>query len=979
MSRDAFVVPQTCSASFSYLQNQPPLQQQHFGAAIPTGQPPTVVQPQPSFVGANQPTYPPPQPPPLPQRWLLPPQQQQRYPSPPYNMYQQSQPQYYHQQRFQQPGDRNGTGKQVDANVANQQRLMYYQHMQHHLQQQMQPPINNNQGATANIKDGMVGASDSPSLLLHHPPPPTTYYQQPRIHSYLTEQGQRLQEQQQRRQQQQSKASSLPALPDEELQQIQMLTAEIEKQRQSTEEESRLNTPPPPMDADEERRLTHNNLIEQVFQNTVMDDMDEFETTKAMLQSVDLDSVATQALARSLDKELASHSNDDSDDNGGGDANDANNDDNDANNDAASVASSSSSKMTVHTTTTKEERAMKTAVNIISLRAPRKGDESMNVMENIISNRITSVGKRLPLLSSSSSSSSEDEEDDRSKEKQQHQQPLEANAKKKRQKNATASKRKDTMSTGKIPPEFYKTFAKLFSLFNNNQRRKLQRMLVSLATDTPLKKSDVHIKFFTNPNIDESVVYAKFIPKGSDEKILQDFDIPHAHVVFAHALMVLSIVDESRLSFPERIVALWIRVYCNVKKISKAAALVLLQNEFAKLFGTNDKKLLEYFKKYSDGIKRKNKARPEVSPSDAEEEEEDNDADVPCGFDAITIAEEDLELNVDPAKCKWSGVFHADNINSPVTIGERATAKADKVKVSYCVNHKLTNCYIYNMAGRYESTYAITCTLLNALFFSERWMQKAKNVIPPVMRQFFVSMYRKCCAGSVASKAYLDTVNAWVCPSLKFSHDVMVKQNKSQRGKKKSAYETMVEDQTNDVLRNCSRNYMARVFAQLLLNMPVSSSNITDNAIKMRYAREVEMCKENGIENIKDLLQLIADGKMNIGVQMLINSYLDWSINTLPPLTSPEARIYEIPDKSESSYLDFKNAFPYQKYVDNYSILNPLFFAPCIQDDQKESGTEALYGYGAMTFWITVLAYFLCAKAIKNAKDAKSITNRRFR
>lgn len=233
-------------------------------------------------------------------------------------------------------------------------------------------------------------------------------------------------------------------------------------------------------------------------------------------------------------------------------------------------------------------------------------------------------------------------------------------------------------------------------------------------------------------------------------------------------------------------------------------------------------------------------------------------------------------------------------------------------------------------------------------------------------------MYRKCCANSVASKAYLDVVGAWIYPSMKFSHSKLLEQTKSKRTK--SAHDIMIEDQTNDVLANCSRSYIARVFAQLLLDMPISSSNITDVAIKNRYAREVEMCRANDISSIKDLLHLIANGKMNIGVQMLIDSYLNWSMNTLPPLTSPEARIYEIPDKSESCYLDFKNSFPYQKHVDSYSILNPLFFSPCIDDDQKEPGTEAIYGYGTMTFWITVLAYFLCAKSIKNAK-AKNASN----
>lgn len=154
--------------------------------------------------------------------------------------------------------------------------------------------------------------------------------------------------------------------------------------------------------------------------------------------------------------------------------------------------------------------------------------------------------------------------------------------------------------------------------------------------------------------------------------------------------------------------------------------------------------------------------------------------------------------------------------------------------------------------------------------------------------------------------------------------------------------------------------------------MPISSSNIIDLAIKHRYMREVEMCKANDISGIRDLLQLIANGKINIGVQMLIDSYINWTTNTLPPLTSPEARIYEIPDKSESCYLDFKTSFPYQKYVDNYSILNPLFFSPCIDEDQKEPETETLYGYGTMTFWITVLAYFLCAKSIKKANSHKT-------
>ncbi|KAH8028745.1 hypothetical protein HPB51_018227 [Rhipicephalus microplus] len=109
---------------------------------------------------------------------------------------------------------------------------------------------------------------------------------------------------------------------------------------------------------------------------------------------------------------------------------------------------------------------------------------------------------------------------------------------------------------------------------------------------------------------------------------------------------------------------------------------------------------------------------------------------------------------------------------------------------------------------------------------------------------------------------------------------------------------------------------------------------------------------------------------------MLLNSYIDWEADTLPLLTSPEVRVYDAPDMSESCYLDFKENFPFQQScIDNYTVLNPRYFSPCFPEDVQENGCEVLYGYGVFTFWVTVMAYYMCAKALSRANNATENDN----
>ncbi|KAL3218003.1 hypothetical protein MRX96_031911 [Rhipicephalus microplus] len=530
----------------------------------------------------------------------------------------------------------------------------------------------------------------------------------------------------------------------------------------------------------------------------------------------------------------------------------------------------------------------------------------------------------------------------------------------------------------RIPEELFNSFKQIFSMFNSTQQRRLKRLLLSLDNEIPIRRTDTHVKFFTNATPERSFYFSKYIPKGSDEQILSSFDSPDKNVVFAHTLMVLSLTEDRLLTLPERAAALWIRMYCNMRGLDKNVCTLILQDFFSELFEANTKKLEEYFTRYK---KRDSKLKdmPNVSPSDAEEEEEcTTNKHKGNVIEKIKINKADL-MNVSPNVARWRGVFDRNNKKSPVTVSERTTSKLDKVKVSYCVNHRLTNCYIYNMNNKYETLYAITCTLLNTMFMSKTWQRWLLWALPEALREPFVSMYRKCCATSVSYKAYLDMVHAWVQPGLRYSYDELQKHKTDKVGKKKtSAYEIINEEQTNTVLSNCTRQRITRVFAQLLLGKTVSASDkLVATAINDKYDRVLKIFEENDLDSYKSVLELIAAGKIqDVGIHMLLNSYIDWEADTLPLLTSPEARVYDAPDMSESCYLDFKENFPFQQScIDNYTVLNPRYFSPCFPEDVQENGCEVLYGYGVFTFWVTVMAYYMCAKALSRANNATENDN----
>lgn len=157
-----------------------------------------------------------------------------------------------------------------------------------------------------------------------------------------------------------------------------------------------------------------------------------------------------------------------------------------------------------------------------------------------------------------------------------------------------------------------------------------------------------------------------------------------------------------------------------------------------------------------------------------------------------------------------------------------------------------------------------------------------------------------------------------------------------------TAYEIINEEQTNTVLSNCTRQRITKVFAQLLLGKSISNSDkLVADAINDKYDKVLQIFEENDLTNYKGILELIAEGKIqDVGINMLLNSYIDWETDTLPLLTSPEARVYYVRDMSESCHLDFKENFPFQQYIDNYTILNRRYFSPCFPDDLVQEETD---------------------------------------